>query len=118
MNDLDLTRLVDIVATGIRVLVKRGTCQLTEDAIYDRARNIVQAVIVNFELRALPAMPDGVPERIDEGLAHPQELPALKVKEWARLDFDTPLIDGRPIGHTWSCQCTKCHTYKQTRRSQ
>jgi len=135
MTDLDLTKLVDIVATGIRVLVTRGTCQLTEDAIYDRARNIVQAVIVNFECRALPELP-----------------PAMKIKEWARwpvvkksreemvalYDEQTPLPPGRvrverfpkvaelqqlyaqgkPEGHGHSCGCRDCRIFNQSRRAQ
>ena len=114
--DRDLERLIDIVASGIRILRTRDGVPVTDAQCTERARNIVSAVIVTFELRALPAIPGGVPEGIDERIAHPQAWPAMKIKEWARLDFDTPLIEGRPVGHTWSCQCTKCHTFKQTRR--
>ncbi len=112
--DRDLERLIDIVAAGVRVLRTRDGVPVSEEQCTERARNIVSAVVVTFELRALPPVPEGIDERI----THPQAWPAMKIKEWARLDFDTPLNSLEfPIGHGWSCQCTKCHTLKQKRRT-
>ena len=122
MNGLDLSKLVDIVATGIRVLVKRGTCQLTEDAIYDRARNIVQAVIVNFEMRALPALPEGVPERRPEPepltLRHPLEWPAFPSRFPKVTELRELYAQGKPEGHGHSCACRDCKVFNQARRAQ
>ena len=124
--DRDLERLIDIVASGIRILRTRDGVPVTDAQCLERARNIVSAVVVTFELRALPAIPEfrgdrNAPEGSWVGVSglsgEPAPLPPpMTVKQWARLDFDTPLIEGRPVGHTWSCQCTKCHTFKQTRR--
>jgi hypothetical protein len=113
--DRDLEKLIDIVANGIRVLRTRDKVAVTDAQCIERARNIVSAVIVTFELRSLPPMPgEGVPEPIDEQLAHPQALPAMKIKEWARLDFDTPLIHGPKPYHGWSCRCDTCDLYKRS----
>ena len=99
MSTVDIEKLVQLIAAGLRVFRTRDGKPLTDEECLERARNIATHVIVGYEMRELPALP-----------------PAMTVKEWARLDFDTPLIEGRPVGHTWSCQCTKCHTFKQTRR--
>ena len=87
--DRDLENLVRIVADGIRILRTRDGVAVTDAQCTERARNIVSAVLVTFELRALPPVPERVP------------------------DWRTTLIEGRPIGHSWSCKCIPCSDYKQ-----
>ncbi len=87
MSTVDIEKLVQLIAAGIRVFRTRDGKPITDEECLERARNIATQVIVEFELRRLPGV-EGVPERIDEGLTHPKALPAMKVKEWARLDFD------------------------------
>ena len=99
MTDAQVLGLVEILANGIRVFVQRGIADLTEDQIYDRARNQAQAILGNYFIVPLP---DGVPVR--------------------RLDFDTPLIShpqefpAKPLGHGWSCKCDRCDTFNRSVR--
>jgi hypothetical protein len=119
MRDIDIEHLISIVADGIRVLRTLEGVPVTDAQCQERGRGIATQVIVEFELRRLaePKAHEGVPEPIDEGLAHPQALPAMKIKEWARLDFDTPLISGPKPWHGWSCRCDTCDLYKRRVKS-
>lgn len=104
MSGEGMSRLVTILADGLRVWVKRGEVALTEDQIFERARNQAQGVLSEFLVVSLPSEPV-----------------ETEAPEWW-----TPLIGGsprteRPAGvvpyHGWSCQCMTCHAAKQKERA-
>lgn len=86
MTDAVISRLIADIRAALLVLNQRGA-KVTPEQADERARNIVQSLVVNFEVRELPRM--------------------------AAVDFDTPLIVGRPVGHSWSCRCDRCDAYKR-----
>lgn len=91
MKTLDIEKLVNLVAEGVRVLRSRDGVPLTDDQITERARGICTIVITNYEMRELPEL----------GLH-------------MTIDFDDPAISGKPVAHTWSCKCDKCDTYNRS----
>ncbi len=85
-------QLIDDVIEGLRVWVKRDAVMLTEGQMEERATNIVAGLLGGYSI--VPYAPLGAPP-----------------------DWETKMIDGIPVGHSWSCQCTPCHTAKFNRRS-
>ena len=88
MSDALIQRLVSEIRAAILLLNRedKGGHAITPDQADDRARNIVQGLMVNYEIRELPQV--------------------------AAVDFNDPLIAGRPIGHSWSCKCSQgCADY-------
>lgn len=79
--------LLKDVSDGVRVLRERGVL-LSDAQILERARNIVNGLICNYEIKPVP--------------------------EAARLEWATPLIEGRPVGHGWSCRCDPCDLYRRS----
>lgn len=85
-----MAKLLALVGDGIKVLRQRGV-EVTDEQAEERANNIVAGLLGNYLVVELP------PEPVE-----------AEAPEWW-----TPLIEGRPVGHSWSCRCTRCHTYKQ-----
>lgn len=87
MGSREMAALLAVVGDGIKVLRQRGV-EVTDEQVEERANNIVAAIVGNYMVVPLPD-------------AHT-----------AGFDWDTSFIAGRPLGHTWSCMCTRCAAYK------
>ena len=117
-RDVDLEPLVDMVADSVYVLNTRdGIAAVTPEVAKERARNIVQKVIVHYELRALAPVPERIPTwdtpREEPPYRHiwgcrcgncPGEFP--KVAELREL-----YAQGKPEGHGRSCACRDCKVF-------
>ncbi len=109
-RDVDLEPLVDMVADSVYVLNTRdGIAAVTPEVAKERARNIVQKVIVHYELRALAPVPERIPTW--DTPRHPLEFP--RVAELREL-----YAQGKPEGHGRSCACRDCKVFNQGRRAQ
>jgi hypothetical protein len=86
MTSPDIQRLILEVRDAIMVLNQRGVV-VTPSQADERARNIATGLIASYNMRPLPGP--------------------------YTVDFADERISGRPIGHSWSCKCTACHTEKQ-----
>jgi hypothetical protein len=104
----DLTRLVETIAESLRVWVKRGEVALTEDQIYERARNTADSVRAAFMV-----------------VPYPEEQPTRDPEWWTPLIKDAEKrASGRdetapgPVPwHSWSCRCDRCDTAKRSVKS-
>lgn len=83
-------KLFEDVLSGLRVFNTVDKLDIPEELLQARACNIVAGLVGNYFI-----------------VAHPEHERAEATEWW------TPLIEGRPVGHSWSCRCTQCHTYKQ-----
>jgi hypothetical protein len=103
--------LVEDIAAGIRVLRTRDGKPVTDEECEERARNICTSILLDFAFEKAPSWTDASPEvrdAIDRMLAEAFDtLRGKTVPEWS-----TPLIAGRPVGHSWSCRCPPCEEYK------
>lgn len=96
--------LMKLVDDGLRVFVTRDGVRLTDEQIEERTNNIVAALLGNYLIVSHV--------EAEEPLRYAVIGPVQELPEWG-----DPRISGVPVGHTWSCQCTPCHTYKFNRRS-
>ena len=96
--------LMKLVDDGLRVFVTRDGVRLTDEQIEERTNNIVAALLGNYLIVSHV--------EAEEPLRYAVIGPVQELPNW-----NDPRISGRPIGHTWSCQCTACHTYKMSVRS-
>lgn len=85
-----IASLLKDVSDGLRVWRDRDRIALTDEQILERARNIVNGLIGNYFISAMP--------------------------EPSAVDWAAPEISGRPVGHGWSCRCDPCDTYKRSVR--
>jgi hypothetical protein len=130
MSGQEMSRLVAILADGIRVLVKRGDAELTEDQVFERARNQAQAVMGEYMLIRRPELDEAVTPVA--AIGHGYGCPCGRCPGEFRVVVTSTqagtikgpsfaLRDERPAGvvpyHGWSCQCTTCHAAKQKERS-
>jgi len=107
MSGPEMSRLVALLADGLRVWVKRGEVELTEDQIYERARNQATAVLAEYMLIPHPDT-EGVPvRRPSEGgyIGHGFGCPC------GRCPGEFP---AKPLGHSWSCKCDRCDLVKRS----
>lgn len=111
MSGQETSRLVAILADGLRVWVKRGEVALTEDQVFERARNQAQAVMGEYMLIRRPEL-DELATPV-AAIGHGYGCPCGRCPGEFRST--------RPAGvvpyHGWSCQCTTCHAAKQKERS-
>lgn len=81
---ISTSRLVAEIRAGILLLNDKGG-KVTPEQADERARNIVQSLIVNYRIEELPHA--------------------------AAVDWNDPTIVGKPVGHGWSCRCDTCADY-------
>lgn len=92
VGSLEMARLLKLIEDGIRVLRTLEGVPVSDAQCEERANGIGAQLLGNYLVVELPAEPV-----------------EAEAPEWW-----TPLIEGRPVGHSWSCRCDRCDTYKRS----
>jgi len=78
----------------------------TSEQAYERARNIVQALLGSYEMRPVPRGPYTV-DFADPRISPPRGAYS-KTEELAAL-----FRQGKPLGHSATCRCDKCDAFNR-----
>jgi hypothetical protein len=104
--------LVEDIAAGIRVLRTRDGKPITDEEAEERARNIVTGVLLNFTVFEKAPVRLGTGPEVTDAINRLAKQMGEFGGQPNYIEWQTPLISGRPVGHSWSCRCPPCEEYK------